>query len=437
MLSTAFDLLVLLLLILLNGFFAMSELAILSSRRIRLKIQADRGSREARVALMLANQPQRILPTVQIGITIIGILAGAYGGATIATPLAQALAQIPLLERYAEAVALGIVVAGITYVSVILGELVPKQLALRRSEAIAVHVARPMWLLTRLTAPVVFLLSISSAAVLRLIGSTLNRPRTVTEEEVKALIAEGEQAGVVAPAERAMINRVLRLADRPVRSMMTPRRDVVWVDAGWPPEQIRRTIMTGAYSRFPVCRGRFDNVVGMLEAKGLLDQLLSGAPFDPIKAAQPPVIFPDRTSVLDALERIREDGIHIALVADEYGSLVGLITPTDILRAIVGELPESAGIPATQAKRRADGSCLIDGLLSKDEVKDHLGLHELPGETYYHTLAGFLLHRLGRVPQEGDMVDWAGYRFEVIDMDGRRIDKVLVTRRPGESTLGE
>jgi putative hemolysin len=426
MLIVFIDLLVILLLVLLNGFFAMSEMALVSSRRARLKQMAEEGRRGARSALALAEDPGRFLSAVQIGITLIGILAGAFSGATLAQKLSAWLATFPPVAAFSDTIAIFIVVLGITYLSLILGELVPKRIALADAEAVASRVARPMNLLSKLASPAVWLLRLSSEAVLRLLGMPAHRASTVTEEEVKAMVAEGADAGVFQASERDMIDGVLRLADRPVSAIMTPRIDVVWLDAEASADEIRERIADSGHSRFPVGRGDVDAMDGVVHAKDLLDQLMAGEPLDLAASACQPLFVHEGTPVLKMLELFRGSRVHMALIVDEYGSFEGIITPTDILSAIAGEFPEDEEEAEPAAVRRDDGSWLIDGRTDIAQVERILERRGLDSEGDFHTLAGFILWRLGHVPRIGESFDWRDLRFEVMDMDGRRIDRVLV-----------
>jgi putative hemolysin len=425
------ELLLILVLVLLNGAFAMSELAIVSVRRTRLTAMQRRGSVAAGTALALAEDPQRFLPTVQIGITLVGILAGAFGGARLSAALAEVLSSVPALAPAATQIAFALVVMLITYLSLILGELVPKQLALRHPESIAVLVARPLSWLSRATGPVVWLLSTSSALVLRLFGRHDPSDQAVTEEEVKAVVAEGATSGAIETEERQMIERVLRLADKPVRALMTPRTELEWIDRTEPPQDVAARIRATGVTRFVVADGRVDNVVGVVAAKDLLDQLLEGDPLSVPRAMRQPLVLPDTLSALDALERLRGDPIGMALVMDEYGSFEGVVTASDLLEAIVGELGPAPQDPSPQAVQRHDGSLLLDGMMASDELKSRLDLPDLPREGTYHTVAGLMLALLQRVPKEGDRIVWAGWRFEIVAMDGRRVDKVLAVRDEG------
>jgi putative hemolysin len=419
------EILVVLGLIVLNGYFAMSELAVVSARRARLQGMADAGSGGARTALGLQADPTRFLSTVQIGITLIGVLAGAYSGATLADVLGRHLLDLGLSRGGADTLALATVVIVVTYLSLIVGELVPKRLALADAAGIAARVARPMRLLSRIGGPLVWLLERSTELVLRLLGRSAQGPAQVTEEEIRAMVAEGAEAGILHAAERDMIEGVLRLADRPVRSMMTPRVDVAWLDVAATPELVRATMSDSGHSRFPICRGELDDIVGIAQAKDIAVMLLQAGPLDLASLARTPPIVPESTPVLRLLDRFRTSSVHMAVVLDEYGSVEGVVTPADLLSAIAGAFPEEAG-DSPEAVRRADGSWLIDGRMDIHEVERTLGTSGMAEAHEFNTLAGFILWQLRRLPRVGDDLGWRGYRFEVVDMDGRRIDKVLV-----------
>ncbi|WP_029010468.1 hemolysin family protein [Azospirillum halopraeferens] len=429
------ELLVILLLILVNGFFALSELAVISARRARLQqLAEEHGSRRARAALALAEDPGRFLSAVQIGITLVGIVAGAYGGAAFAEPLGTMLNSVVWIAPYGEGVAFALIVAAITYLSLIVGELVPKRMALAHAEPIAMAVAGPMTALSRIAGPFTWLLAASTEGLLRLLRLPATRAHTVTEEEVKLLIREGTRSGVFAPAERQMIEGVLRLSDRPVRAIMTPRHAVVWLDPDDPPDAVAGEIAAAGFSRFPVCHGQVDEVQGIVAAGTLLDRALRGQPFDLRAAMVDALIVHDGTPVIRLLELFREATVRMAVVVDEYGSVEGIVTVTDILESIAGDLPVP-GEARERAVRRDDGSWLLDGMTPIDEVEALLGLSGLAGEGDYHTLAGFVLDRLGHLPVTAEHVTWRGLRFEVVDMDGRRIDKVMI-RTEESATMG-
>ncbi|MFN8498149.1 MAG: hemolysin family protein [Anaerolineae bacterium] len=416
---------VILLLVLLNGFFAMAELAVVSSRRARLQQRADKGDNGAVAALRLAENPDRFLSTVQIGITLIGILAGAFGGATLSASLAAILE--PYLGASSGAVATLVVVLFITYLSLVIGELVPKRLALQNPEAIACRVARPMTTASQLARPVVALLIPSSNLLLRLLGISPSTGPSVTEEEIRQLIMEGTQAGVFEAAEGHMMERVIRLGDQRVDDLMTPRTEVVWLDVTDGPDEHWRTICANHHSQYPVIEGSPDRVLGIAATKDLWPEAM-GEPIAVRPATRPALFVPETLLALTLLDTFRESGERVAIVTDEYGGTQGLISITDVLRVIVGAVAaEAADEPG--AVRRDDGSWLVDGGLSVEEMSDIVGVALPPEEDRadYQTVGGFVMAQLGRVPRAGETFAWQGFGFEVMDMDGRRVDKVLVT----------
>lgn len=420
-------------LILLNGLLAMSELAVVSSRTARLQAMVRRGRRGARRALALAADPGRFLSAVQVGITLVGVLAGAFSGATLAGRLAAWLAAQGILGgEAADSVAFALVVGLVTYLTLIVGELVPKQIALRNPEAIAVTVAPPMTALAAFAGPLVWLLDRSSQLVLRLTGQHGVDKAAVTEEEIRHLVAEAESAGTVEPAEREMIAAVLKLGDRSVRSVMTPRHELDWLDLDAPREAQFARLRQTTHLRLPAAHGSIDEPVGSLGVKDVLDALLDGrggaGGADLRTLVQPVPAVHESADVLDVLTLLKRSPSGMAFVVDEFGSLEGVVTAADILETIAGgfALP---GAPRPEAVQREDGSWLVDGLMPREDVVERLGLG-LPEADEYHTLAGFLLDRFGRVPAAGDTLAWQGWRFEVMDMDGRRIDKVLVVPPP-------
>ena len=418
---------ILLLLFLLNGVFAMAELAVISSRRERLQILADSGNAGARVAMDLGQEPSNLLSTVQIGITLIGILAGAFGGATLTAELGRLIAPLPVIGVYSELIALIVVVAGITFGSVVMGELVPKQLALRNPERIAATLARPMNTLSRLTRPVVRLLSLTTAGILRLLGVRGDGgAATVSEEEIRMLLEQGAASGVIEPAERDMVDGIFRFGDRQLRSLMTPRTEVVWLDVNADETTIRETVLRSGHSRFPLCEGAIDRVIGVVLARDLLAETWSDRPIDLRAMARPPLFLPDTMPAPRALERFKQTGIHTALLVDEFGGIDGLVTIIDMMEAIVGDMPSPSDIAEPPIVRREDGSWLVDGLLDVEDLKTLLATAQMPNESDYQTLGGFVVTQLGRLPRVGDIVVWGGFRFEVVDMDGNRVDKVLI-----------
>jgi putative hemolysin len=421
------ELLVLALLILLNGVFAMAELAIVSARRGRLQQMAEEGRRGAAKALRLIDDPVKLLSTTQVGITLIGIIAGAYSGATLAEPLADYLRAFPSIAAYAHGLAFGTVVAGVAYLSLVIGELVPKRIALNHAEAIAATVAPAMTLLAKAGAPIVWFLRVSTQGVLTLFRIRPAADNVVTEEEVKALIAEGASTGVFHPAEREMIEGVLRIGDRTVRSIMVPRPAVDWLDADDPPEELFAQIAETGHSRYPVARGDIEEVIGVAHTKDLLEQQRKNGTIDVVAAAREAPFVVDLMPVLRLLERFKGSTVHMAIVVDERGSFEGIVTPTDILTAIAGDLPESEEEGEPEAVQREDGSWLLDGMMSVDDVERTLGVKDMGEDGDFNTIAGFVLHHLGRIPEAGEHFDWNGWCFEVVDLDGRRIDKILAS----------
>ncbi len=425
--ESAFEIGIALLLILLNGLFSLSEMAMVSVRRARLMVLERKGVRGAAAALSLSEDPQRFLPTVQIGMTLVGILTGTFGGARLAARLQPVLAGSAVLAPFAGELSLLIVVLVTTYLTLVLGELVPKQLALRQPEIVAARVARSFRRLSLWAGPMIWLLGLSTSLVLRLFGNAGTRSQAVTEEELKAVLAEGAQVGVLAVGEREMIERLLRLADKPVRAMMTPRNEISFLDRTDPRRDIVRALRSTQHNRLIVCDGTVDNVVGVVQAKDLLDQLLGGKELSVSEVLRQPMVVPDTISALDALERLKADPFGLALVMDEYGSFEGVVTAADVLEAIVGDVNDTQPDLAADAQS-IPGSLVVDGMMPVDELKARLVLPDLPAEGSYHTTAGLLLALLRRVPRVGDKVVFAGWLFEVQSMDGRRVDRVRASR---------
>ena len=424
--SLWFEILIVLLLVLLNGFFAMSELAIVSARRARLKPIADAGQRGAQKALELAEDPTMFLSTVQIGITLVGVVAGAYSGATLSAPLADELNDWPLLAPYAYPIAVTLVVACITYLSLIVGELVPKRIAMNHAEAIAIRVSLPMALIAKIGAPLVLILRVSTNAILTLMGLSGDRDTQVTEEEVKTMVAEGAESGVFDEEERHMIDRVLHLADYSIRSIMTPRPDIDWIDLNDPIDVSIQHVIASGHSRLLLCQGNVDEVVGVVHAKDLLQQLATGQTMDPQLCVKTPLTLHETTTILRLLELFRHAPTRMAIVLDEYGSVECFVTQADIFTVIAGEMSEEEDADDAIAARGA-GSWLIDGRTRLIDVERKIGANGFV-HSDYSTLAGLVLHRLGRVPRVGESVTYNGFRLEVVDLDGRRIDKVMVDR---------
>lgn len=421
----ALELLILFLLILLNGVFAMAEIAIVSARKARLKQAAEEGDAGARAALALARSPSRFLSTVQIGITLVGIFAGAFGGATLAEELARLLDVVPGLEAYSDVLSVGLVVVTISFLTLVLGELVPKRIGLSNAERVAALVARPMRRLAKLAAPLVHLLSWSTDLVLKLLGVHPSEEPPVTEEEVKILIAQGTQFGIFEPIEEMMVEHVFRLSDQKVSALLTPRTDMIWLDVDDLPEALQEK-MTAGFSRLPVARGSLDEILGWVLTKDLLAQTVSGQSFDLKSVMRPPMFVPETVPALVVLEWFKETRNKAAFVVDEYGGLQGMVTVYDILEAVVGDLPDFDE-PA-EVVQREDGSWLLDGRLPIDAFLELCEIKELPdgaGE-YYQTLGGMVMSYLERVPAAGDVFEWSDVRLEVVDMDGRRVDKLLV-----------
>jgi putative hemolysin len=418
------------LLILLNGFFAMAEMAVVSARKARLQHAAELGRAGARLALELKRDPGRFLSTVQIGITVIGVLASVLGGATLADALAEKLQTFPgTIARYATSISFVAIVVVISYFTLVLGELVPKRLALGRPEFIAARLSPLLQAMAALTRPVERLLSLSSSLVLRLVPSPTGEPPPVTEEEITLMLREATAAGHFQAAETAIAQMAFRLGDRRVSAVMTPRTQVEWLDLGDSEEENRRKIRDSDYSRFPVVQGGPQQVLGIVQVKDLLSLLLAGRAFDIKSAVKPPIYLPSTVTALRALEIFKKSGAPMALVVDEYGDFEGVVTLHDILQSLVGDIADPTATGSQAVVRRDDGSWLVDGMVTVDEVKDLTGLHQLLGEEEgagFHTLGGFMMARINRVPSVGDRFMVDGFRFEVVDMDGRRVDRVLI-----------
>lgn len=424
------ELLLILLLTLINGILSMAEMALVSARKVRLQQRAEAGDSGAQAALALAASPGHFLSTIQIGITLVGILAGAVGGGTIATELGKRLTRIAFLSPYAHSLSVGLVVLGITFLSLVVGELAPKRLALDHAERFAALLAPLMQILSTLTAPIVHLLNLATDLVLLLFGSQPITEPAVTEEDVRSLIEQGTQVGVFEPLEEEIMDQVFRLSDRTVSALLTPRTDIVWLDVNDPPEEIQRKVLDSGFSFFPVAQGDLDHVIGLVSAKALLAQSLARQPLNPNTALEPALFLPESTPALVIVERLKQTHAHVALVIDEYGGLEGLVTLDDVLEAIVGEIPNTDETTEAAVIQREDGSWLVDGMLQIDEFQELFEIKELPPvvEEHYQTVGGFVMAMLGRIPSTGDHFMWQDYRMEVMDMDGHRVDKVLVAR---------
>jgi putative hemolysin len=420
------ELLLLLILTLLNGALAMSELSVVSSRKARIKNLAYLNARNVRAVLQLKEDPNRFLSTVQIGITLVGIFAGAFSGATVAERLGHWLDRFPSLAPHGDRIAIAVTVVAITYLSLILGELVPKRIALSQPERIATMVARPMLVLSRLAGPAVWVLRLSSEALMRFLGLSELRPPTVSEEEVRTLIAEGTVTGIFDPQEREMIEGVLRMDDRPVRIIMTPRTDITWIDVAADRQEIFELFATNRFSKVLVCDGEVDRPLGVIHTKDILPMALRCEMFDLKGLTKPALFVPEGLPVLKLVEIFKSERLHVAVVVDEHGTTEGLITLTDVLESIAGELPEFGEENELTIFLREDGSWLVDGAVPIDEFEARTGLKGMCQEDGVYTMAGFVMHHIGRVPEAGVHFHHRNARFEVLDMDGRRIDKILV-----------
>jgi putative hemolysin len=423
-----FEIGVIFILLILNGLFAMSELAVVSSRRPRLEAMASKGSKGAATVLKLAADPGRFLSSVQIGITLVGILAGAYSGATLSEPLARLLLSWGVPASAASPLSIALVVGLITYFSLVIGELVPKQIALANPEAVASLMARPMLGIAFIAAPAAFVLERSSRLIIASLGLKATGQSSVTDEEIKAVIAEGTSSGILEPEEKELMAGVMRLADRSIRAVMIPRPDITGIDLEWDDRRIIEAIANSSHSRYPVFTGSIDMVQGVIQAKDLLNQHLQGEPLDIRSRIRQVDMVPDTASALDVLDTLRRSPLQMVMVIDEYGSVEGMVTAADILTAIVGNLGGEASEEVSEIVERVDGSWLIDADLGVDLVAEKINCQGLNDpDRDYETLAGFVLSVTKAIPATGDIVDWRGWTFEIVDMDGRRIDKVLVT----------
>ncbi len=438
--SLANELLVIALLLSVNGIFALAEIALVSSRKSRLKTLANHGNANARLALAQAENPTRFLSTVQVGVTLSGIAAGAYSGAALAAHLNAALvARWPDFADYTRALSLGAVIVGITFCTLVLGELVPKRLALANPERWALALARPMAAVAAATAPFVWLLTVCTDGLARLLGARAEPKVTVTDEEVASLIEQGLHAGVFHKDEKAMVEGVMALDRCPVTTLMTPRPKIVWLNVDDPDEANWRKIVASGHSHFPVYQQHRDNVLGMVHIKALWAHAAFGLPTNLRNLVTPPLLVPEKTTAIQVLEQFKKTGKHIALVVDEFGGIQGMVSLIDVLEAVVGDLPDQLHRAQPEARRRDDGSWLVDATLSLPETKELIAVRELPGEKTadFQTLGGFVITQLGRIPAAGDHFDWNGWRFEVMDMDRQRVDKVLIARTPSTAAPAE
>lgn len=427
------EFLIIILLTVVNGLLSMSEIAVVSARKVRLAQLASSGSKGAQQAIELSESPNRFLSTVQIGITLVGVLQGAFAGAALAHPVATALGHIEFLRPVSEALGLFVVVALTTYLSLVVGELVPKRLGLQNPERIAAFVAPAMYRLSRISAPIVHLLSISTDGLLRLLGARKTDEQPVTDEEIYSLMDQGVEAGVFEANERSLVASVMSLDDRSIETLMTPRLDIEWIDINKPLDAAVSLIAGSKHSRFPVALGSLDQIVGVVRSKDLLDSLIKGQSLNLNACVREPLFIPQTTSAAHALTLFKQSGKHMALVISEYGGVEGLITLTDLVDQIIGVTDQPG------ATQRADGSWLLDGLLPIEEVKSIFDVKALPQEEegHFQTLGGFMMAHLGRVPAAADSFEAAGLRFEVVDMDGRRVDKVLVSKSVDETATSE
>lgn len=423
------ELLILVLLILLNGVFALSEMAIVSSRKPRLKAMADKGNSGAKTALRLLEDPSRMLSTVQIGITGIGVIAGAYGATSLADDLTPWLASLnAALVPHASVIAFTLVIFFTTFLQLVLGELIPKRIALSAPEALAAAMAPMMAALAVVTSPLVWVLRASTEGVIVLLGLHRTRQEDVTEEELQSLIAEGEKAGVIEEEEREMIQSVMRLGDRSVRTILTPRTEMVWLDPSMTREEILEEIVDSGHSRFPVAQGNADQIIGVVQTKELFAHLATSGVIDLAAAMHKPVFVPETAPVLNLLESMRGNPVRMVIVADEYGAVLGLVTAADLLEAIAGDAALGEDEAVAPPIRRDDGTWLVDGMTPVDEFEELVGVRGLDEDEGYSTVGGLVMHLLRELPKEGDKAERLPLTFEVMDMDGRRIDKVLVRK---------
>jgi putative hemolysin len=422
------ELLIIALLIGANALFAMAEFAVISAKKYRLDQRARRGDRGAEAALELARRPTRFLSTIQIGITLVGILVGAFSGVTLSAPLANLLSAVSIFAPYHQVLATAIIVVVVTYFTLVFGELVPKRIALSRPESIASRLAHFMQILSALAYPAVRLLSLSTDSVIRITHQTGAQEPTITEEEIQVLIEQGTRAGILEEAEEDMIKRVIRLGDRRVSSLMTPRPDIVAIDVHDSPETIYQIITESGHTRFPVYRDSVDVILGIISVRDLLEGCILGKKNDLEGLLTPPLFVPESLPVLKVLEEYHKKGTKIALVVDEYASIAGLITPHDIMEEIVGEIPEEYESPRPLASSQPDGSWLVDGMMRLDEFREIFPVEPMPGENkgYFQTLGGFVMTGLGRIPEAGDAFEWSGLRFEITKMKGSRVSQVRV-----------
>jgi putative hemolysin len=428
--SVGFEFFIIILLVCINGFFALSEMAIVSARKVRLEQRAEDGNKGAERALKILKKPSRFLSTVQVFITLIGILSGAFGGVTLADALQQTLAKIPAMVPYSQELSVAIVVVLITFLSLVFGELLPKQIALMNADHLAVALAPVMHVLSIITRPVVSLLSGTTSLFLKLFRVKPSPEPGVTVEDVRSMISDGTKEGVFESSEQEMVDRVFKLDDRTISSLMTPRTEVVFIDIEEPWEEIRQSLVEHPYARFPVYEGQLDSVLGVLDVRDVMVKLAQDQKVVVRDILRPVIFLPETISALDTLDYMRENATDMAIIIDEFSGVLGLVTRSDVLEVMLGHAITSNANEIPEVTQRADGSWLVDGLYVADDLKMLLDVEELPeeAEIRYETLGGLVLAMLERLPVEGDTFTWNGYRFEVVDMDGRRVDKVLISR---------
>jgi putative hemolysin len=414
----------------LNGVFAMAEIALVSARRPRLQQRADQGDPGAKTAIQLMEEPNRFLSAVQIGITLVGIFSGAFGAAQLSGPLGGLLARMGIPENLAEELSLTLLVLLITYLTLVIGELLPKRIALNSPEKVASTLAIPMSWLSRITKPIIGILSASTELGMWLLGIEPNKEPAVTEEEIKVLIEQGRDIGLIEDAEKEMVSGIFRLGNRRVEALMTPRLEMAWIDINMPMDEIWQQILTTPHSRIPVADGDLDDVLGYIQIRDILGNHPEDEDFDLHQFIRNPIYLPENMPALKALDNFQTSGVHLAIVVDEFGGITGIVTDYDILEAIVGEIPEDQEDSDTLAVQRDDGSWLFDGLIVIDQLKEILDISAMPGEERgaYQTLSGFVMSELGRIPKTGAKFNYEDFTFEVVDMDGRRVDRVLVTK---------
>lgn len=424
----AIEILLIFVLLIINGLFSMSEIAVVSARRARLQNRAAEGDLGSQTALELADQPDKFLATVQIGITLVGVLSGAFGGAAISARLVPYVAQIPALAAYSESISFAFVVLIITYFSLVIGELVPKSIALNAPEKIASIFSRPMRFISKVTSPFVWVLSASTNLLLKLFRLSDSNDSAVTEDEIRAMIAQGTRVGVFEESEQDLLESIIKLDDKRISALMKTRSEIAWIDINDTPENITRELREFNYSRILVCDDELDNIRGFVKAKHLLNLVLSGEKLNLESVLQQPVFAPTTNTALELLEVFKTSHTHLAVIVDEFGTTQGLITINDIMEEIVGDF-SMGGVSKQSAFKREDGSWLLDGRLSSVEFAGILGMKELPSDekSLYQTLAGFVIKRLEKLPAIGDKFEWNGYVFEVVDMDGKRVDEILAT----------